>query len=303
LVLVTLGGLGVEAGAPQGPAPQTLPTFKSSVELVPISAIVRDHRGRLITSLSAADFEVIDKGEHRSIIDFHVDDSSPISLAFLVDVSGSMRLGPKLAYAREVFSQLIGKLKDGRDEAGLFTFDATLHEQHSFTSHPSTIEPAFSRTNPWGTTSLYDAIAATARQLATRPSPRQAIVVLTDGVDTSSQLTPEEVSSIASAIDLPVYIVATVPPIDQAEYLRREAGRAIETRADLRELALWTGGDLLWVTTPEDAVAGADEILALLRHQYLIAIESAGGSEWRPLDIHTRNPRFVVRARSGYFTR
>jgi VWFA-related protein len=267
--------------------------------------VVRDHRGRLVTSLGASDFEVIDNGQKRHIVDFHAEDGAAISVAFLVDVSGSMRIGPKLAYAQNMLGHLIEQLQDGRDEAALFTFDNALHEVHPFTAHPSAISAAFASAEPWGTTSLYDAIAATARQLAARSSPRQAIVVLTDGVDTSSELSPEEVSGIASAIDLPVYIVATVPPIDQAEYLRREAERerASESRADLRELALWTGGDLLWVTTVDDASTGAREILSLLRHQYLIAIESAGGSEWHPLDIRTRNPRLVVRARSGYFTR
>jgi Ca-activated chloride channel family protein len=280
-----------------------LPTFKSSVEVVPISAVVRDRRGRAVTTLVSNDFEVLDKGERRPILDFQIDKTSPITMAVLIDVSGSMRLGKKLALAREVLAHLAADLQDGRDEVGLFSFDAILHEQQAFTLHPASLDAAMSSAQPFGTTSLYDAIAETARRLGNRPSRRRAIVVLTDGADTSSALTPPEVSSLASAIDAPVYVVVTVPPIDQANYLDRATRRNAQSPADLRDLAVWTGGDLLWVTAAEDAALRAHQILTELRHQYLIAIESATEREWRPIEVRVRDRRLSVRARSGYFSR
>ena len=257
----------------------------------------------MVTTLKQADFEVRDKGEPRPIIDFQVDARGPVSLAVLVDTSGSMSIGAKLPFAREVLRHLGADLQDGRDEVSLFTFDARLHEERPFTMHGASLDSALDGAEPFGITSLYDAIAETARRLGDRPARRHAIVVITDGVDTGSTLTPPEVSALASSIDAPVYIVATVAPIDYAIHIDRTETRSAETEADLRDLALWTGGDVLWVGGPADAATQAHQILSELRHQYLITIESAAESEWRPLEIRVRDRKMTVRARGGYFSR
>jgi VWFA-related protein len=298
LCLAVLGGFGISAGQQQ-PAP----VFKSAVALVPISAVVRDRHGRLVTSLTVADFEVRDKGEPRRIMDFQIDRASPLTLALLVDVSGSMRVGPKMAFARKVLERMVSQLQDGRDEVAMYTFDQSLHEEQPFTFHPGAIDSTLSGAEPFGTTSLYDAIAAMARRFENRPSTRRAIIVFTDGVDTSSTLTPGEVSALASSIDVPVYVVVTVPPIDYAQYIERETSRPVHAEGDLRDLAAWTGGDLVWTTASEDAALRAWQILTELRHQYLLAIESTGATEWRPLDVRVRDRRMTVRTRSGYFGR
>lgn len=302
ILACTLVGSLLVCAAPRASA-QAPPAFKASVDLVPISVIVHDPRGRVITTLSAADFEVRDNGQPRPILTFQTDDQSPVTVAVLVDVSGSMRVSSKLAVAREVVKQLAADLRDGLDEAGLFTFDSALHEQHDFTSHPALIDEALDRADPWGETSLYDAIAGAARRLSSRPAPRRAIVVLTDGVDTSSTLAPSEVSALASSIDVPVYVVATTPRIDRAIYAERAAARPADAAADLADLALWTGGRLLWVTGSGEASFRAHEIVTELRHRYLLAIDAAGSGEWRPIDVRVRGHHFSVRARSGYFGR
>jgi len=282
-------------------AAQDLPVFKSSVAVVPISAVVHDRRGRVVTTLKASDFEVFDNGERRSILDFMTDQSSPITLAVLVDTSGSMRVGPKMAVAREVLKSVAADLQDGRDEVSVFTFDAALHEELAFTANPKALNTALDAADPFGVTSLYDAIAETARRLGTRPAQRRAVIVLTDGEDTSSALTAAEVSGLASAIDTPVYVVATVPPIDYAIHLDRSGGAGAAARSDLRDLAVWTGGNLRWVTAGEQATLAAREIVNELRHQYLIMIEPSGGQAWRPLELRLKDRRMTVRARSGYF--
>jgi len=295
--MAALAASGAAAAADQEPP---LATFKSSVELVPISAVVRDRHGRIVTTLTAADFEILDKGERRSILDFQTDQASPITIAVLVDTSGSMKVGAKLAFARDVLKRLAADLQDGRDEVSLFTFDSALHEQQPFTVHPASLQGALDGADPFGVTSLYDAIAETARRLGDRPAARRAVVVITDGLDTSSALTAPEVSGLASSIDAPVYIVATVPPIDYAVQADRAASGAPRFSADLRDLAMWTGGELLWVTAPEEA-ATVRRIVTELRHQYLITIEPAPEQEWRPIDVRVRDRRMTVRARSGYF--
>lgn len=300
LAAVLAGVVGPELAAQPS---QSLPTFRASVDVVPISAVVRDQRGRIVTALTAGDFEVLDKGERRPILDFQTDDNSPITMAVLFDMSGSMSIGSKMAFAREVLKRLTADLKDGRDEIALFTFDALLLERQAFSVPPSSLDVALTGAHPFGITSLYDAVAETARRLSARPSPRRAIVVITDGVDTGSAMTPAEVSGLASSIDAPVYIVATVPPLDRALQVDRAARPDAPPSTDLRDLALWTGGDLLWVSTADGAAVQARQILSELRHQYLMAIESATQVEWRPIDVRVRDRRLTVRARSGYFSR
>ena len=284
-------------------AQDALPVFKSSVDVVPISASVRDGHGRAVTTLRADDFEVRDNGVRRPILGFDVDDQTPITIAILVDTSGSMRVGAKIDTAREVVRRLSADLLDGRDEVGLFTFDGGLHQQHPFTQHPAAVNESFTDIAPFGITSLYDAIAETARRLEERPARRRAIVVLTDGIDTGSAFSPSDVSSRASAIDAPVYVVATVPRIDQARYNDRASAPNARSTADARDLALWTGGDLLWATGAEDAAARADQILTEIRHQYTIVIEAASVDDWRPIEVRVRRRHLVVRARAGYFAR
>jgi VWFA-related protein len=299
-VAVLVGLVGFERGTT---AQQQEPTFKSGVDLVPISATVRDRRGRVVTSLTSADFEVRDNGERRPIIDFQVDNSGPITIAALLDVSGSMRIGPKMALASQVIKRLTVAIQDGKSELGLFTFDSGLHESLPFTTTPNRIDEALTEARPFGSTSLYDAIAETARRLQARSAPRRAIVVLTDGADTSSTLSPAEVSAIASSIDVPVYVIVTVSPMDRAQQLEPAIIRIGPSSADLSDLAAWTGGDLLWATAAEETTLRADQILSELRHQYLIAIESAPHGEWRPIDVRVRDRALTVRARSGYFSR
>jgi Ca-activated chloride channel family protein len=277
--------------------------FKSSVDVVPISVVVHDHKGRMVTTLGASDFEVLDKGQPRPILDFRTDVESPVTIAVLVDVSGSMRVSSKLTLAREVVRNLAGDLREGRDEAALFTFDSTLREQHAFTTHPATLDDGLSDVDPFGVTSLYDAIAETARRIGDRPALRRAIVVLTDGLDNNSAMTPPQVSALASSIDAPVYVVATVPRIDHESYVDHSVLREARTPGDLEDLALWTGGDLLWVSGADEAPVRAWQIVSELRHQYLLAIDSAVDGDWRPLDVRVRDRHLVVRARSGYFSR
>lgn len=104
----------------------------------------------------------------------------------------------------------------GRDEGALFTFDSALHERQAFTRDLDAVARAFPDVEPFGSTSLYDAIAATARCVEAQATGRRAIVVITDGIDTSSRLTAAEVSGLASSIDLPLYIIAAVAPADRA---------------------------------------------------------------------------------------
>src|SRR5688500_12824134 len=117
----------------QGAADQPAqPTFKSGVELVTVTATVRDRKGRLVKGLEAGDFEVLDRGERRRITDFRAE-PTPVSVAILFDISGSMRTADRMSAARFAAYHVLSWLEPGRDEAALFTFDSRLHEVAPFT--------------------------------------------------------------------------------------------------------------------------------------------------------------------------
>jgi len=276
-------------------------TFRSAVDLVTIQASVRDPRGRVLGGLTVSDFEVRDNGRLRPILSFRSDRQSPLSLAILVDMSGSMSLGPKIAMARQAYDSVVSQLHQDQDEVALFTFDASLHHRLEFTGDLATLKGALADFQPFGTTSLYDTTAATARRLAARSAMHKAIIVLTDGIDTSSNMTAREVSGLASSIDVPVFVVATVPARDQRLMMEGSARATSSDAADLRDLAEWTGGRLVFASTFAETVVTASSLIDALRQQYVLAIEAASGREWRRLDVRVRRPSTTVKARSGYF--
>jgi Ca-activated chloride channel family protein len=296
---IAAAAVGVSVASLHGQAqPET--TFHSAVDVVTIQTSVRDARGRAVQGLTPADFEVRDNGEVRPVLEIRTDRRSPVSVAILVDMSGSMHVGSKIAMARQAFDSVLMQLRDGEDEAGVFTFDSTLHERHALTSNLSTLKDGLAVFEPFGNTSLYDATAATARRLAESTASRKAVIVLTDGTDTSSEMTPEQVSGLASSIDVPVYVLATMAAADQHSGAGAAARRSPDV-ADLRQLAEWTGGRFAFARSFVETVALAAGLVDELRQQYVLAIEAASSREWRRLDVRVKTPSAIVKARTGYY--
>jgi Ca-activated chloride channel homolog len=283
-------------------------TFTGGVDMVRVALVVRDRKGRFVTDLDARDFDILDAGQPRPIADLRRDIAG-VSVAVLFDVSGSME--GHLPNAREAASHLLSWLDASRDEAAVFTFDTRLDERTPFTTGLKTLPDSMTAVVPFGATSLYDAIAETARRVGRRDGGsdgrRRAVVVLTDGADNASRLTPADVSAVASEIDVPVYIVGIVPAIDNPS--EETATLSVEQRAfdgPLADLAAWTGGQVFVASTPAQRSLTARQLVDELRHQYLIAFESSGTPGWHPLVVRARDRHhrdsgdLTVRARSGY---
>jgi VWFA-related protein len=281
-------------------AQQPVPVFRASADVVTIQASVKDRRGRVVSGLTPADFEIRDNGELRQIVSLRADRNSPLSLAVLVDMSGSMRSEAKIGLARQAYDSILGQLRPGQDEAAVFIFDSELHQRQAFTSDMAILKDALNDFDAFGTTSLYDATATAARQLAKRTGTHKAILLLTDGLDTSSAMTASEVSAIASSIDVPVFIVATMPSVDERQMVE-SSERPNADAADLRDLSDWTGGKFVFASTVVETVATASKLVDELRQQYVLAIEAAPSSEWRRLDVRVKRGSAKVKARSGYF--
>jgi Ca-activated chloride channel homolog len=292
--------IGFLSGSAVPTAQDQQPTFRASVDLVTVRAVVRDGRGRPITELQQSDFELFDRGQPRRIANFD-HDPGPVGVALLFDVSGSMDVGPKLERARDAAFFLLGGLESGVDEAAIYAFDSTLHVVQPFTNRLDELKGRLSSVTPWGATSLHDAIAAAAESMGSNGSRRRALVVLTDGIDTSSRMGPAEVARIASAIDIPVYVVAIVSPIDlQDAEGRRETREDAPRDGTLSDLARWTGGQLFSNTAPSQSSIIGHRIVEELRHQYLIGFEPSGAQGWHPLELKVRRKDHTVQARSGY---
>jgi VWFA-related protein len=299
-----LGSLGAIGGASPGTARQSetsgpVATFHSAVDRVTVNVLVRDGRGRIVTNLSEGDFEVLDAGAPRGIMDFR-SERAPVSVALLLDGSGSMKVGSSLADARHAAACILGELKAGVDETSLFIFDSRLRQVKGFSSDEGGLSSLLDSVEPFGMTSLYDAIGETARQVAAQARYHRGVVVLTDGLDNNSRLSAAEVSGIASSIDVPVYVVAVMSPLDRPGSASETAARE-RSAGDLEDLARWTGGQLFLRTAPSHGSIAAQRIVEELSNQYLIAFEPAGAPGWHPLEVRARNKNLTVRARSGYF--
>lgn len=278
-------------------------TFRAGVEVVTLAAAVRDRRGRVVRGLTQSDFQVLDTDIARDIRDFHAGDA-PISLAVLLDISGSMAVGGNIDRARHAVAVAMGMLNSGDDEAALFTFDARLQEVVPFTKDLDAVRRVSLEGRPWGITSLYDAVAAAAGNVAERVNRHRALLVITDGVDTGSRLSAPEVSGIASSIDVPVHVLTVVTPLDHpgGEFAVLATDGATSDIGTLADLARWTGGDMKVASVPAHTVEAIRGLFAELRYQYLITFEPGTRPGWHPLEVRTRNKNLTVHARSGYIS-
>ncbi len=273
--------------------------FRSSVDLVSVAAVVRDKRGKVMRSLTREDFQLIDAGQRRPFVDFRSAADAPASVMLLVDGSGSMAGGVEAS--RRVSELLLGQLTPHRDEAALMSFDTRLLTVRAFTSDFDRIRRGFFELDAFGASSIYDAIAGTAGVVADRIGKRRAIVVITDGSDNASTYTADTVASIASAIDVPVYVFAVGLDVPRPEDREKAREKDPQTRATaLMQLAQATGGEFFWAADRADQALAVARVIDDLRHQYLIAFEPSSFGGLRRIEIRTRNADLRVTSRQWY---
>lgn len=291
--LILAAGLAVAVSPPvvaQHDAEQ--PVFRAGVDLVSVAAVVRDTRGRIVRSLSRDDFTVLDGGEARPIVEVGADTNAPVSIAILVDGSGSMRPGVPLA--ERIGDRLLAQLRPDWDQAALMSFDTRLLMLRDFTSDFADVRRGFREVDPFGATSVYDAIAGGSGKVAQRARSRRALLVVTDGSDNASTLAPDDVAWIASTIDVPVYVMAVNTGV-------KEGGRHPEAReSQLADVARATGGEFFAAATETRQQIAIGRIVDELRHQYLIAFEPSSAPGLRPIEIRTTNTALKVRTRRWY---
>ena len=276
-------------------------TFRSAADLVSVAVIVRDGDGRIMRGLKVSDFEVLDCGSAKPIVQFQDGGGIDARVAMLVDGSGSMVLDGKQERSQLAAQFLLASFKQG-DTATVFTFDKRLRRLTPFSEDRVVLRSAVLSVEPYGVTSLYDAIVGTVRTVMEDIPRGRAVLLLTDGDDTASRFSAADAADAAAALDIPLYVLA-ISGAQGAETsqdkVRDAAARTTETLM-LPDLARRTGGLASAAVTPAQLSIATRTILDELRHQYVIAIPAGAEKGWHELTVRVRRGRVQARSRNGY---
>jgi Ca-activated chloride channel homolog len=281
-----------------------IPRFSASSELVVLSAIAVDKKGRPVTDLKREEFRVFEDGRPQPLQHFSRGPGLPARMLLLVDASGSMNSELKEASLRMAIIQLLAALSP-EDQVALAGFDSRYFGLVQFTRDRSKIQNALGELKPWGTTALHDALDKAAHDLASHGEGRRAVVVITDGVDNASSSQPDDVIARSRALDVPIYTLSVVSPLDDpgSNRFSGEAAPADATKGAqvLARYADMSGGAAFIVSDFTKLKMAADRIVAELRHQYRLGyVPPAGPASFRKVEIRATRKGVTVKTRSGY---
>ncbi len=284
-----------------------LARFASGADLVILSATAVDRHGRPVTDLRREEIRIFEDGRPQKVEHFSQGRAAAARLLLLLDASGSMQGELKTTSTRMAALQILAAL-DPEDEAALAAFDDKYWGVVAFTRDRAKIEHAMAEIEPFGSTALHDALARASSDLASHGEGRRAVVVLTDGVDTASQLLPDEVLSRSQALDVPIYAVSVVSPLEDPES-PRFSGRERPARATvgatvLARYAELSGGAAFTVSEIGGLRNAATRIVAELKQQYRLGYDPPPGPpQFRHVDVRSTRKGVVVRTRRGYVPR
>lgn len=302
-----LGLLGLQSSA-QSPGPAHLAdrstptrgaTFKSGIDLVPLEVCVKDHEGRYLPALGPEDFLILEDGVPQRIQFFEADGLVPLAVALVIDRSSSMR-GPKLDRAKAAAEAFMHELRSD-DLVEIITFNERADRRYSLGADRAAARASIADVSAHGQTGLFEAILVALRDLerAQKQSPfdyRSVMLILSDGEDTSSLLTFEDVLEDVRRSGVMVYAVS----------LQTNArGEWQPPPFELAQFAFDTGGRAVGVRNLVDLNAIYQEIGVELRHLYRLAYmppTTARIGAWRPISVRvTGRKNAQVRTRSGYY--
>ena len=274
--------------------------FRAGVELVSLNVTVTDNTGRLITGLNQEDFQVFEDGAKQDIT-FFTRSQLPIALALLLDTSASM--DTKLGTAQEAAIGFAKRLRT-QDLASVIDFDSRVVILQPFTNDGAALEKAIRETSAGGSTSLYNAAYIALNEMkklrarSVEEIRRQAIVVLSDGEDTSSLLPFEEVLELAKRSVTGIYAIG----------LRAKEPRVMSTfnEADfvLKTLSQETGGRAFFPQSVGELDAIYSQIGDELASQYTVGYTSKNprrNGAWRRIVLRINRPNAIPRTKQGYY--
>lgn len=274
--------------------------FRGGVEVVSLAVTVMDKDGRYISGLDREKFQVFEDGVLQDIVYFSRE-HQPIALTLLMDTSTSMEL--KLPIAQQAAIGFARQLKPS-DVAAIVEFDSRPTILQTFTSDKALLEQAIRKTMAGGSTSLYNAIYIGLRELQrARVSDgeqprRQAIVVLSDGEDTTSLLSYEEVLEMAKRSETAVYAIGLRSRDEVSSKGFREAEFV------LRTLAQQTGGREFFVDDAKELPGIYQRIADELANQYSIGYMSKNSRRdgaYRRIVVRVDQTNALTRTKQGYY--
>jgi Ca-activated chloride channel family protein len=293
--LLVAGLYGATASAQDGRFTDTV-----AVGWVYVPVVVRADAG-YVRGLDQDDFRLLVDGKTAGIESFESGTQAPVSMVFLQDLSGSMGTGYKLAASREAARYFFDEARMG-DEFALASFGAgTVQVDVPFTQDIEAAREAVTSWEAWGTTALQDAIAWLPEITLEKTSIKRAAIVVTDGLDNASSVTPEAARDLVRRAQLPVYVLGIE---SGSPYDLDEQGKKVYRNADmLNLLAALSGGRYYPISSPDDMKEACAAVLEDLRHQYVLGFSTGGGgaARFHPLrvEVDGRN-RKVVSFRRGY---
>ena len=300
-LIALMGATSARAQVP-GPSGGRLAVFKSGVDVVNLAVTVTDAKGRFITDLGERDFEVLEEGVQQPLTIF-TREELPVSMAVLLDTSASMET--KLNQAQAAAIRFIRTLRP-TDEAQVVQFSQRAEVVQDFTADKAQLETAIRSTRAAGDTALYTALYVALKDLDRRRKEgelrRRAVIVLTDGEDTASTVTDDQVLDLARRSGIGVYGVglygseapAGSRPLnpDQSTFFFSALGRE-------------TGGQAHFLRSISQLEGVYDRLAEELRSQYglgYVSTNPARDGHWRRVIVRTPSRlNLDIRHKLGYF--
>ena len=276
------------------------PSFRAGVEMVSLTVTVTDPSSRYVTDLDQEDFNVFEDGVRQDVTFFNKR-QLPIALSLLLDSSASME--DKLDTLQQAAVNFVQRLRPV-DVAQVVDFDSRVEVRQTFTSNKQALETAIHQTSAGGSTSLHNAIYISLKELkkmqvqAEQDVRRQALIVFSDGEDTSSLVSFEELLDVAKRSETAIYTIA----LRSTEPSHSKGFR--EAEFTMRQLAQETGGRSFFPNRIEDLASVYGQIADELSSQYTIGYTSKNqlrNGAWRRLVVQVARPNVVPRTKKGYY--
>jgi Ca-activated chloride channel family protein len=305
LLFTTAGAQEPQPGAarpPATPPPAQAPSFRAGVDIVSLNVTVTDGSQKYVTDLAQDDFQVYEDGVKQEVTLFNRT-NLPIALALLMDTSASMEA--RLGTAQEAAIGFARRLRP-QDLAEVVDFDSRVVVLQGFTSKATELEAAIKKTSAGGSTSMYNAIYIALKDLkkvvATSADDirRQAIVLLSDGEDTSSLLPFEEVLDLAKRSETAIYSIG----LRSSEGMSSGSKGFKEAEFVLRQLSQETGGRAFFPNQVTDLNGIYGQIADELSSQYTVGYVSKNPKRdgaWRRIVVRTDRTGTTARTKQGYF--
>lgn len=275
-------------------------TFRAGIDIVSLNVTVSDTASHYVTGLNQADFSVFEDGVRQDIT-FFAKGHQAIALSLLLDSSASME--DKITTLQSAATNFVRQLQP-KDKAQVIDFDSRVDIKQSFTSSHDELEAAIKQTTAGGSTSLHNAIYIALKELKKIQAQsdsdvrRQALVVFSDGEDTSSLVSFDEVLDLAKRSETAIYTISL-----QSESANQSRGFH-EAEFIMRQLAQETGGRAFFAKRIEDLAGAYAEIADELSSQYTLGYTSSNpmrNGAWRRIVVQVQRPNVTARTKRGYY--